>query len=87
MKGRMEPKPLYEGATKMPFDLPALRSIGFRRTAPCRVLWWRLFRQHSHTGYATEVFVWINCSRQGKNPVQDVLDLMKSATQVRTVAC
>ena len=75
MKDGMDPTS-YEGATKMPYDLPALRVDWVRQDSPVSVLWWRSVG-HSHTGYATEVFLDQLLEAGGKDPVQGRLDLMK----------
>ena len=41
------------------------------------MLWWRSVG-HTHTGYATEVFLDMVLEAQGKDPVQGRLDLLKS---------
>ena len=75
MKDGMDPTS-YEGATKMPYDLPALKVDWVRQDSPVSVLWWRSVG-HSHTGYATEVFLDQLLEAGGKDPVQGRLDLMK----------
>ncbi len=67
----------YEGSTKMPYDLPTIRVNWVRQQSPLSVLWWRSVG-HSHTGYATEVFLDELLEMAGKDPVQGRLDLMKS---------
>ncbi|WP_102107288.1 xanthine dehydrogenase family protein molybdopterin-binding subunit [Oceaniglobus roseus] len=66
----------YEGSTKMPYDLPALKVDWVRKENPVSVLWWRSVG-HTHTGYATEVFLDELLEKAGKDPVQGRLDLMK----------
>ncbi|WP_146584589.1 xanthine dehydrogenase family protein molybdopterin-binding subunit [Puniceibacterium confluentis] len=67
----------YEGSTKMPYDLPALRVNWVRMESPLSVLWWRSVG-HTHTAYATEVFLDELLEKAGKDPVQGRLDLLKS---------
>ncbi|MDO6585050.1 xanthine dehydrogenase family protein molybdopterin-binding subunit [Salipiger sp. 1_MG-2023] len=75
MQDGMDPT-AYEGATKMPYDMRHAR-IGWAQVdSPVSVLWWRSVG-HSHTGYATEVFLDMVLEAQGKDPVQGRLELMK----------
>ena len=67
----------YEGAVKMPYDLTNLRVDWVRADSAVPVLWWRSVG-HSHTGYATEVFLDQLLEAAGKDPVQGRLDLLKS---------
>ncbi|MCF7698036.1 xanthine dehydrogenase family protein molybdopterin-binding subunit [Loktanella sp. M215] len=67
----------YEGSTKMPYDLANLRVNWVRAESPVPVLWWRSVG-HTHTGYATEVFLDQLLEAGGKDPVQGRLDLLKS---------
>uniref|UniRef100_UPI00356909FD molybdopterin cofactor-binding domain-containing protein n=1 Tax=Puniceibacterium confluentis TaxID=1958944 RepID=UPI00356909FD len=67
----------YEGSTKMPYNLPALRVNWVRMESPLSVLWWRSVG-HTHTAYATEVFLDELLEKAGKDPVQGRLDLLKS---------
>ena len=48
-----------------------------QQESPVTVLWWRSVG-HTHTGYATEVFLDMVLEAQGKDPVQGRLDLLKS---------
>lgn len=66
----------YEGATKMPYDLANLRVDWVRAESAVPVLWWRSVG-HTHTGYATEVFLDQLLEAGGKDPVQGRLDLLK----------
>lgn len=66
----------YEGATKMPYDLANLRVDWVRAESAVPVLWWRSVG-HTHTGYATEVFLDQLLEASGKDPVQGRLDLLK----------
>ncbi len=75
MQDGMDPTS-YEGATKMPYDLANLKVDWVRQDSPVTVLWWRSVG-HSHTGYATEVFLDQLLEAGGKDPVQGRLDLLK----------
>lgn len=66
----------YEGSTKMPYDLPALKVNWVRQKSPVSVLWWRSVG-HTHTAYATETFLDELLEMAGKDPVQGRLDLLK----------
>ncbi|MBS1300731.1 xanthine dehydrogenase family protein molybdopterin-binding subunit [Loktanella sp. SALINAS62] len=66
----------YEGAVKMPYDLPDLRVDWVRADSPVPVLWWRSVG-HTHTAYATEVFLDHLLEQAGKDPVQGRLDLLR----------
>ncbi|EDQ05041.1 Isoquinoline 1-oxidoreductase subunit beta [Sulfitobacter indolifex] len=66
----------YEGAVKMPYDLANLRVDWVRAESAVPVLWWRSVG-HSHTGYATEVFLDHLLEAGGKDPLQGRLDLLK----------
>ena len=67
----------YEGSVKMPYDLANLRVDWVRAESKVPVLWWRSVG-HSHTAYATEVFLDQLLEAGGKDPVQGRLDLLKS---------
>ncbi|APE44126.1 twin-arginine translocation pathway signal protein [Sulfitobacter alexandrii] len=75
MKDGLDPTS-YEGSTKMPYDLVNARTGWAQMESPVSVLWWRSVG-HSHTGYATEVFLDMVLEAQGKDPVQGRLDLLK----------
>lgn len=75
MQDGMDPTS-YEGATKMPYDLANLKVDWVQQHSPVSVLWWRSVG-HSHTGYATEVFLDQLLEAGGKDPVQGRLDLIK----------
>ena len=66
-----------EGATKMPYALANSRVGWVPQTSPVSVLWWRSVG-HTHTAYATEVFLDMALEAAGKDPVQGRLDLLKS---------
>lgn len=66
----------YEGATKMPYDMTDFRTEWVRMETPVPVLWWRSVG-HTHTGYATEVFLDQLLEAGGKDPVQGRLDLLR----------
>ena len=76
MQDGMDPTS-YEGSTKMPYDLANARVGWVQQESPVTVLWWRSVG-HTHTGYATEVFLDMVLEAQGKDPVQGRLDLLKS---------
>lgn len=76
MQDGMDPTS-YEGSTKMPYDLANARVGWVQQESPVPVLWWRSVG-HTHTGYATEVFLDMVLEAQGKDPVQGRLDLLKS---------
>ncbi len=75
MKDGMDPTS-YEGAIEMPYDLADLKVDWVQQESPVSVLWWRSVG-HSHTGYATEVFLDQLLEAGGKDPVQGRLDLLK----------
>ncbi|MCB5200820.1 molybdopterin-dependent oxidoreductase [Loktanella sp. TSTF-M6] len=66
----------YEGATKMPYDLTDMQVDWIRAASPVSVLWWRSVG-HTHTAYATEVFLDHLLELGGKDPVQGRLDLLR----------
>lgn len=66
----------YEGAINMPYQINNLQVDWVRANSPVPVLWWRSVG-HSHTGYATEVFLDQVLEAAGKDPVQGRLDLLK----------
>ncbi|MBP0483903.1 xanthine dehydrogenase family protein molybdopterin-binding subunit [Sagittula salina] len=76
MQDGMDPTS-YEGSTKMPYDIAHARTGWAQMESPVPVLWWRSVG-HTHTGYATEVFLDMVLEAQGKDPVQGRLDLLKS---------
>ncbi|MEY8842606.1 xanthine dehydrogenase family protein molybdopterin-binding subunit, partial [Cribrihabitans sp. XS_ASV171] len=76
MQDDMDPT-AYEGATKMPYDFGNARTGWVSRQSPVPVLWWRSVG-HTHTGYATEVFLDMLLEAQGKDPVQGRLDLIRA---------
>ncbi len=67
----------YEGSTAMPYDLPARRIGWAQMRGPVPVLWWRSVG-HTHTGYATEMFLDEVLEAAGKDAVQGRLDLLRS---------
>ncbi|MGB3244114.1 MAG: xanthine dehydrogenase family protein molybdopterin-binding subunit [Sulfitobacter sp.] len=67
----------YEGSTKMPYDLPAIKVNWVRQQSPLSVLWWRSVG-HTHTAFATETFLDELLEKGGKDAVQGRLDLIKS---------
>jgi len=75
MKDNKDPTS-FEGAIKMPYDLANLRVDWVQAESAVPVLWWRSVG-HSHTGYATEVFLDHLLEAGGKNPLQGRLDLLK----------
>ena len=84
MQNGMDPTS-YEGSVDMPYDLGHSRTGWAQMDNPVSVLWWRSVG-HTHTGYATEVFLDLVLQAQGKDPVQGRLDLLKpDATRHRAV--
>ena len=75
MQDGMDPTS-FEGSTKMPYDLPTRRVAWAQADSPVSVLWWRSVG-HTHTGYATEVFLDRLLEEGGKDPVQGRLDLIR----------
>jgi isoquinoline 1-oxidoreductase subunit beta len=84
MEDGMDPTS-YEGSTKMPYALPAVRVEWAQQQSPASVLWWRSVG-HTHTGYATEVFLDMLLEAAGKDPVQGRLDLMTGENAARDKA-
>ncbi|XDA97093.1 xanthine dehydrogenase family protein molybdopterin-binding subunit [Sulfitobacter sp. LCG007] len=72
----------YEGSTKMPYALPNLRVGWAQQDSPVPVLWWRSVG-HTHTGYATEVFLDMLLEKAGKDPVEGRLELMTGDNAAR----
>ena len=66
----------FEGATKMPYDFGNARVGWVQQESPVPVLWWRSVG-HTHTGYATEVFLDMVLEAQGKDPVEGRLELIR----------
>jgi isoquinoline 1-oxidoreductase beta subunit len=66
----------FEGSTKMPYDFGHARTGWVQQENPVSVLWWRSVG-HTHTGYATEVFLDMVLEAQGKDPVDGRLALLK----------
>lgn len=75
MQDGIDPTSL-EGATKMPYALANSRVGWVQENSPVSVLWWRSVG-HTHTAYATEVFLDMALEAAGKDPVQGRLDLLK----------
>lgn len=75
MQDGMDPTS-YEGSTKIPYELGNQRVGWAAQESPVPVLWWRSVG-HTHTGYATEVFLDMVLEAQGKDPVQGRLDLIR----------
>lgn len=66
-----------EGSTKMPYAWPAHRVSWAQVHSGVPVLWWRAVG-HTHTAYATEVFLDELFAMGGKDPVEGRLLLLKS---------
>ncbi|QFS84228.1 Isoquinoline 1-oxidoreductase subunit beta [Roseivivax sp. THAF40] len=75
-QGNPEDPTSYEGSTKMPYDLPNLTVDWVKMETGVPVLWWRSVG-HTHTAYATEVFLDELLEKAGKDAVQGRLDLLK----------
>ncbi|SLN69900.1 Isoquinoline 1-oxidoreductase subunit beta [Roseivivax jejudonensis] len=74
-----------EGAIEMPYALPAIAVDWVKADLPVPPLWWRSVG-HTHTAYATEVFLDELLERAGRDPVQGRLDLLRpEATRDRAV--
>jgi len=65
-----------EGSTRMPYAWPAHRVSWARMEAGVPVLWWRSVG-HTHTAYATEVFLDELLAAAGRDPVEGRLALLK----------
>ena len=76
-QGNAEDPTSYEGSTKMPYDLPNLTVDWVKMETGVPVLWWRSVG-HTHTAYATEVFLDELLEKAGKDAVQGRLDLLKN---------
>ncbi|QBF29886.1 xanthine dehydrogenase family protein molybdopterin-binding subunit [Thalassococcus sp. S3] len=66
-----------EGARGLPYRLPNARVALATMNSPVPVLWWRAVG-HTHTAYATEVFLDELLERGGKDRVQGRLDLLEA---------
>ena len=75
MEGGIDPTAM-EGSTKMPYALANARVGWARQESPVSVLWWRSVG-HTHTAYATEVFLDMALEAAGKDPVAGRLELLK----------
>lgn len=64
-----------EGSRGLPYDLPNLKVSLAETQSSVPVLWWRSVG-HSHTAYATEVFLDELLEKAGKDPVAGRLDLL-----------
>lgn len=67
-----------EGSRGLPYRLPNARLALATMESPVPVLWWRAVG-HTHTAYATEVFLDELLERGGKDRVQGRLDLLEAA--------
>ncbi len=65
-----------EGSRDMPYAWPANRVSWVRMEAGVPVLWWRAVG-HTHTAYATEVFLDELLAKAGRDPVEGRLALLK----------
>ncbi|WP_135506454.1 xanthine dehydrogenase family protein molybdopterin-binding subunit [Roseovarius aestuariivivens] len=75
MQDGIDPTSL-EGSTKMPYDFANARVGWVQAESPVSVLWWRSVG-HTHTAYATEVFLDMVLEAAGKDPVAGRLELLK----------
>ncbi len=75
MKDGIDPTSI-EGARNMPYAWPANRVTWARMEAGVPVLWWRAVG-HTHTAYATEVFLDELLAKAGRDPVEGRLALLK----------
>ena len=66
-----------EGSRGLPYRLPNARVALATMDSPVPVLWWRAVG-HTHTAYATEVFLDELLERGGKDRVQGRLDLLNA---------
>ena len=66
-----------EGSRGLPYRLPNARVALATMESPVPVLWWRAVG-HTHTAYATEVFLDELLERGGKDRVQGRLDLLEA---------
>jgi len=76
MKDGLDPTS-FEGSVKMPYDLPHARMGWAQMDTPVPPLWWRSVG-HSHTAYATEVFLDMLLEKGGKDAIEGRLALIKS---------
>ncbi|KAF0674578.1 xanthine dehydrogenase family protein molybdopterin-binding subunit [Profundibacterium mesophilum] len=74
MKDGLDPTS-FEGGTKMPYDLPDMRVGWAQMETAVPPLWWRSVG-HTHTGYATEVFLDMLLEKGGKDAVEGRLALL-----------
>ena len=66
----------FEGSTELPYAFPASSVTWARMESPVPVQWWRSVG-HSHTAYATEVFLDELLALSETDPVLGRLDLLK----------